>query len=125
MDEADFTLVAWLRKILIEWELDTATLSQMSHVPESVLKEYLALGDSGESLPSGPAALSSAVPLIAIFKNIRATYPDAKEQNEWLKRPNSVFDGFAPAALMSQSEESLAFVAYAVESGLRYVKADS
>ena len=86
-------LIQWLRRIQQSWELDLAGLARLTHVPEPVLKEHLKLTATElETYPTVPADLGNAVALVSLFKRIQEEYPDAQEQNDWLKRPNSVFE---------------------------------
>ncbi len=113
-------LVEWLRRIRTEWELDPAQLSKITHVPVEVLLRYLGLGPAaiGE-LPAVPGELLDAMPLVGLYRKLVSVYPTASAQNEWLKRPNSVFDGNRPIDVLMMSSEHVSYVAYAVESGLR------
>jgi hypothetical protein len=113
-------LIQWLRRIQQSWDLDLAGLSRLTHVPESTLKEHLKLTASElENLPTVPSDLSNSVALVSLFKRLQEEYPDAEEQNDWLKRPNSVLEGQVPVEVIALSPEHLAYVSYVVESGLR------
>jgi uncharacterized protein (DUF2384 family) len=113
-------LIQWLRRIQQSWELDLAALSRLTHVPESKLKEHLKLTVSElENLPTVPSDLSNAVALVSLFKRLQEEYPNAEEQNDWLKRPNSVLEGQVPVEVIALSPEHLAYVSYVVESGLQ------
>jgi hypothetical protein len=116
----DLHLVQWLRKIQTTWELELQALSRVSHIPETTLQSYLAMSpDEITKLPTVPAELSHAVPLVSLFKRIQETYPDPKEQNFWLKTSNSVLEGQVPVDAISISPSHLAYVSYVVESGIR------
>ena len=113
-------LIGWLRKISIEWEIGEERLAALCHCPVETLQAYLALSAEGiESLPTIPGGLDSAMVLVGIFRRIRETYPDPTEQNLWLMRENSVFEGHRPIDVMAMSPDHLAYVGYTVESGLR------
>jgi len=118
--ESEGHLVDGLRQIQVQWELSVSELSKIAHVPEEVLIRYFGLNqDELAGLPALPVELLGGVPLVGLFRKLVSTYPTAEQQNEWLKRPNSVFEGNRPIDIMAMSPEHVAFVAYAVESGLR------
>jgi hypothetical protein len=113
-------VIEWLRKVQLEWDLPVEQLARLCHCPVDRLKSHLALSAGEmEGPPTVPAGLDAAVTLVGIFKNIRDTYPDPHDQNGWLQRENSVFEGHRPIDVMAMSPEHLAFVGYTVESGLR------
>ena len=121
--ENELHLVDGLRQIQIQWELSIQEFSRIAHIPETVLARYFGLTqDALADLPAVPADLLGAVPLVGLFRNLITTYPTPEQQNEWLKRPNSVFEGHRPIDVMAMSPDHLAFVAYSVESGLRLVR---
>ena len=125
MNESNLHVIEWLRKVQLAWELPADQLARLCHCPVEVLQHHLALSATEiEELPTVPAGFDSAVTLIGIFKNIRATYPEADDQNGWLQRENSVFEGHRPIDVMAMSPEHLAFVGYTVESGLRLTAKD-
>ncbi len=120
--EKDLHLIEWLRRVQLTWELDLSKLSTIAHVSEAVLKQYLAsTPEQIEAFPSIPAGLEPAVALIGVFRRIQGVYPTAEEQNHWLTNPNSVFEGNKPIDVMAMSPDHLAYVSYAVESGLTLV----
>ncbi|NDG84077.1 MAG: DUF2384 domain-containing protein [Proteobacteria bacterium] len=120
MDAAQETLIGSLRKISLQWELSLPELARIAHVPEEELGRFFALPeDEAVGLPTVPGALLGAVPLVGIFRMLVRTYPSPEAQNEWLKRPNGVFEGRRPIDVMAMSPDHLAYVAYTVESGLR------
>ncbi len=97
-----------------------ASLSRLAHVPEATLKTFLAMThEKLNELPTVPAELAPAVPLVSLFKRIQERYPDAKAQNDWLKSPNTVLENQVPVDVMALSPEHLAYVSYVVESSLR------
>jgi hypothetical protein len=113
-------LIGWLRKISIDWEISEERLASLCHCPLETLRNYLALSTEGvENLPTIPEGLDSAMVLVGLFKRIREAYPDPTEQNLWLMRENSVFEGHRPIDVMAMSPDHLAYVGYTVESGLR------
>jgi hypothetical protein len=116
----DLHLVDWLRKIQLAWDLDLAGLSRIAHVSESVLDSYLKIpAHELASYPSIPAGLESAVALVGLYRRLLTVYPTQEEQNIWLKRQNSIFENHRPIEIMAMSSDHLAYVTYAVESGLR------
>ena len=118
--EKDLHLIEWLRRIQLTWELDGPKLSKIAHVSEAVLKQYLSYSPEAiDGLPSIPQGLEPAVALVGVFRRVQGVYPTAEEQNHWLTHPNSVFEGNRPIDVMAMSPEHLAYVSYAVESGLR------
>ncbi len=120
MNLNEMHLVEWLKQIKDLWELSFEQLARISHVEEKVLLRYLALGPSEiKELPTVPAELDAAMPLVGLYRQVVKVYPTAELQNEWLKRPNTVFEGNRPIDVMAMSAEHLAYVCYAVESGLR------
>ena len=120
MNESNLHVIEWLRKVQLEWELPLEQLARLCHCPVEVLEQHLARSPAEiESLPTVPAGLDAAVTLIGIFKNIRSTYPEPRDQNGWLQKENSVFEGHRPIDVMAMSPDHLAFVGYTVESGLR------
>lgn len=121
--ENDLHLVNWLRKIMLDWELDIEKLSKLAHTPKEILKDYFKRSsDEIDALPSVPAGLENAVALIGIFRRIQEAYPKLDDQNTWLNRPNQVFDGNKPIEIMAMSPEHVQYISYAVESGLRLQK---
>ena len=125
MNESNLHVIEWLRKVQVEWELPLDQLARLCHCPVEVLQHHLALSETEiEGLPTVPAGFDSAVTLIGIFKNIRSTYPEPGDQNGWLLKENSVFEGHRPIDVMAMSPEHLAFVGYTVESGLRLTAKD-
>jgi hypothetical protein len=122
LNENEGHLVDGLRQIQIQWELTVVELSKISHIPESVLSKYFSLNQEElANLPAVPSELLGGVALVGLFRKLITTYPTPEQQNEWLKRPNSVFEGHRPIDIIAMSPDHLAFVAYSVESGLRLV----
>lgn len=120
--EKDLHLIEWLRRIQLNWELDLAKLSRVSHVSEVQLTHFLSLSPEQISeLPSIPLGLEPAVALVGVFRRVQTVYTTAEEQNTWLLNPNSVFEGNRPIDIMAMSPEHLAYISYVVESGLRLV----
>jgi hypothetical protein len=125
MNHTNLHVIEWLRKVQLDWELPIEQLARLCHCPVDVLERSLALSASEiESLPTVPPGFDAAVTLIGIFKNIRNTYPEPRDQNGWLQKENSVFEGHRPIDVMAMSPEHLAFVGYTVESGLRLTSRD-
>jgi hypothetical protein len=125
MTDSNRHVIEWLRKVQVEWELPVDQLARLCHCPVDVLEKHLALSaDQIHALPTVPAGFDAAVTLIGIFRNIRATYPESRDQNGWLQKENSVFEGHRPIDVMAMSPEHLAFVGYTVESGLRLTAQD-
>ncbi len=119
-EKQDLHLVEWLRRIQLSWELDLEKLSKLCHVDQSVLKHFLDMSSAEVSeLPSIPTGLESAVALVGIYRRVSTVYKTPEEQNQWLTRANSVFEGNRPIDVMSMSPDHLAYVSYTVESGLR------
>lgn len=115
-------LIDWLRKIQLTWELAPSELSRLSHISEEVLAPYLKLSMAEiDALPSVPSGLENAMGLVGIFRRIQDVYPTPELQNDWLKKPNQIFEGNRPIDVMAMSPDHLLYVGYAVESGLRLV----
>jgi hypothetical protein len=113
-----------LRKIQVEWELSTQELALMAHVPEAALKEFLALSqESADTLPSVPAGLETAVPLVSVFRSLGKLRPDPTLQIEWLKQENSILEGQVPIQVMMMSPAHLSWVAYTLDSAVRQAQA--
>ncbi len=126
MRDENLHLVEWLQRIQTGWELDSAELARITHVPVEVLSRFLELEPAAvEDLPSVPAELLPAVPLVGLYRKLLCVYPTAALQNEWLKRPNSVFEGIRPIDALMMSSEHVSYVAYAVESGLTLTPRES
>lgn len=119
MDE-NLNLLQYLRKIQVDWELDAEQISKISHVGVMTLQKYFSMPPSEiESLPSIPAGLDSAMPLVSIYKNLSRMIPDAEKQNEWLVVPNELFEGNKPIEVMAMSPNHLSWVSYTLESQAR------
>ena len=120
MDSENLHLVQYLRKIQIAWELAPEELAKISHVTQEKLKEYLDLSsDAVDGLPSLPAGLEPAMPLVSIYKNLIQMMPDSEKQNEWLVVPNELFEGNKPIEVMAMSPDHLSWVSYTLESQAR------
>lgn len=118
--ETDLHLVNWLRKIMHDWELDIEKLSKLAHTSPEMLKSYFKRpSEEIESLPSVPAGLENAVALVGVFRRIQGAYPKPEDQNTWLNRPNSVFEGNKPIDVMAMSAEHVQYVSWAVEGGIQ------
>jgi|GEM_PF-3496482 len=124
-DETSLHLIDWLRKIQLAWELSPSELSQIAHSSEADLKTYLAMTATaiGE-LPTIPSGLESAVGLVGLYRQLITVYPTHEEQLKWLELPNPILEGRRPIEVMAMSPAHLAYVTYAVESGLRLGKRD-
>ena len=117
---SDLHLVDWLRRIQMNWELENSELSRLAHADESLLLKYFQYSrDELAALPTIPLGFEHASHLVGIYRRVEGEYPTPAEQNEWLKRPNSVFEGNRPIDVMAMSPEHLAYISYVVESGLR------
>ena len=113
-------LIEWLRKIQLAWDLSPVELSRISHAEEADLKRYLALSNTEVlSLPTIPSGLEAAVGLVGLYRQLLTVYPSREEQLKWLELPNQVLEGRRPLEVMAMSPAHLAYVTYAVESGLR------
>ena len=113
-------LVDWLRKIQNEWALNTEEMSRIAHVSEETLAFYFKMSpDELALLPTVPSSLENGAHLVGVYRRILTEYPTAELQSEWLKRPNSVFEGNRPIDVMAMSPDHLAYLSYVVESGLR------
>jgi len=120
MEAEQESLIGSLKRISAQWELSVPELSRIAHVPVEELGRFFALEEEAVGgLPAVPAGFLGAVPLVGLFRMLVRTYPSPEAQNEWLKRPNGVFEGRRPIDVMAMSPDHLAYVAYTVESGLR------
>ena len=120
MESEPVHLIEWLKRIQTSWGLGVADLARMSSTDEGRLASYFRLTQSevGE-LPSIPEGLESAVGLVGLYRLLLGVYPTVEEQLKWLELPNSVFEGRRPIEVIAMSPSHLAYVTYAVESGLR------
>ncbi len=113
-------LVDWLRKIQLGWELEISDLARLAHIEEPLLQKYFKMNASElQALPTIPSGLEHASHLVGVYRRVEGEYPNASDQNEWLKKPNSVFEGNRPIDVMVMSPEHLAYISYIVESGVR------
>ena len=113
-------LIDWLRKIQVAWELSPGELSRVAHASEGDLKNYFSLSSSEVLLlPTIPSGLESAVGLVGLYRQLLTVYPTQEEQLKWLELPNQVLEGRRPIEVMAMSPSHLAYVTYAVETGLR------
>ena len=116
----NLNLVQYLKKIQIDWELSVGDLSKIIHVSEVMIQKYFSLSAlEVDTLPSMPAGLETAMPLVAIYKNMIVMMPDSEKQNEWLVLPNDLFEGNKPIEVMAMSPSHLSWVSYTLESQVR------
>ncbi len=110
-------LLQYLRKIQVEWELGLEQLSKISHVEIATIQKYFLLSKSeADILPSIPAGLDAAMPLVSIYKNLSRMMPSTEKQNEWLVIPHELFEGNKPIEVMAMSPDHLSWVSYTLES---------
>jgi hypothetical protein len=113
-------MVQYLRKIMVDWQLSSTELAQITHVSAEVLDQYLAMSRVQlDELPSMPAGLESAMPLVSVYKNLVRMVPDAEKQNAWLVSPHDLFEGNKPIEVMAMSPQHLLWVSYTLESAAR------
>jgi len=116
-EQINLHLVQYLKKILIEWELNSEQLARISHVPVDVMKTYLDLPVSSlDELPSIPSGLETAMPLVSVYKNLKRLLPEGEKLNEWLVSPHDLFEGNKPIEVMAMSPNHLSWVSYTLES---------
>lgn len=115
--DLELSLIAFLRKIQVEWELNLEQLSRISHVEVQVLKRYIDFSQAEiEQLPTIPPGMDPAVPLVSIFRNLKRKIADSEKLNQWLKEPNELFEGNRPIEVMAMSPQHLMWVSYTLES---------
>jgi hypothetical protein len=113
-------VIAELRQIQVDWALTPTELSSVTHTPIETLRRYLALkAAEAEELPTVPAGLENAVPLISVFKSLQKLRPKAEDQHDWLRSPNSILENQIPLQVMMMSPNHLAWVGYTLESAVR------
>ncbi len=111
------SLIEWLRRILLEWDLTPEKLAQLTHTPESVLLGFLKVTEAeAQRLPTVPQGLENAVPLVSIFKRLKSKFPDAEAQVKWLFTEHADFGNFKPIDVIAQTPENLSWVSYYLES---------
>ena len=110
-------LVAQLRHIQLEWQMDLLTLSRITHVDEENLEFFLnKKNDEMANLPTVPTELQNAVPLVSVFLSLQKSMPDPEKQSEWLVTPNETFEGNKPIDVMAMSPDHLSWVSYTLVS---------
>jgi hypothetical protein len=115
-----FGLVPYLRKIMVDWQLSTDQLAQVTHVTVADLDRYLQMSRTElNALPSVPAGLESAMPLVSVYKNLNRMVATYEKQNEWLVTPHDLFEGNKPIEVMAMSPQHLMWVSYTLESAAR------
>lgn len=113
-------LVPYLRKIMMDWQLSTDQLAQVTHVTVADLDRYLQMSRTElNALPSVPAGLESAMPLVSVYKNLNRMVTTPEKQNEWLVTPHDLFEGNKPIEVMAMSPQHLMWVSYTLESAAR------
>lgn len=113
-------LVQYLRKIMVDWQLSPEQLAKVTHVSTEDLDRYLNMSRSElNELPSMPAGLETAMPLVSVYKNLNRMVTTAEKQNEWLVTPHDLFEGNKPIEVMAMSPQHLMWVSYTLESAAR------
>jgi hypothetical protein len=113
-------LVQYLRKIMVDWQLSPEQLAKVTHVTAVDLDRYLKMSRADlNDLPSMPAGLESAMPLVSVYKNLNRMVPTSEKQNEWLVTPHDLFEGNKPIEVMAMSPQHLMWVSYTLESAAR------
>ena len=113
-------LVPYLRKIMVDWQLSPEQLAKVTHVTVVDLERYLKMSRAElDELPSMPAGLESAMPLVSVYKNLNRMVATSEEQNEWLVTPHDLFEGNKPIEVMAMSPQHLMWVSYTLESAAR------
>ncbi len=113
-------LVQYLRKIMVDWQLSPEQLAKVTHVSPEDLDRYLNMSRNElDQLPSMPAGLETAMPLVSVYKNLNRMVSTAEKQNEWLVTPHELFEGNKPIEVMAMSPQHLMWVSYTLESAAR------
>lgn len=124
-DAADRHLLAWIRAIRLEWNLELPQLARLVHADEATLARFLALSPAqAAELPTIPVGLDHAPALVSIYRRLRALYPRIEDQVKWLFTSHPDFGGEKPVEVAASSVANLLWVAYALESAAALAKRD-
>ena len=111
------SIVEWLRRILLDWDLSTEKMALLTHTPEQVLTKYFSMSEeAAHLLPSVPEGLENTVPFISIYKRLKEKFPGTEEQVKWLFTEHADFGNNKPIDVIAQTQENLSWVSYYLES---------
>lgn len=110
---ADETLNESLERIQQEWGLSDLQMASLTHVDEQTyagwkVKNRSIIADA----PAIPSGMSTAVPVVSIYKALVRNFPEADDRIEWLFKENNDFGGNKPIDIATSSVENLFWMSY-------------
>lgn len=118
MKEPD-TLAEWLRRIQLDWQLGSTEMAALAHVEAATYDAWVRVSREGATagipVATVPVGMENAVPLIAIYKRLRAILPDPADQVKWLTQPHAAFDQNRPFDVARSSVQNLFWLSYYLE----------
>ncbi len=111
------TLPVLLRRIQLDWGMDSAQMASIAHVDAATFESWVSAKsddavDASVPQPTVPPGMDNAVPLVSIYTRLSAVIPSPEEQVQWLVKPHSAFDQNKPVDVMRSSLANLNWVAY-------------
>ncbi len=112
------TLPVLLRRIQLDWGMDSTQMASLAHVDVATYEGWVASKPEPEAVssaipqPTVPPGMDNAVPLVSIYRRLSAVVSSPEEQVQWLVKPHSAFDQNPPVDVMRSSLANLNWVAY-------------
>jgi hypothetical protein len=112
----DETLYQALERVQQDWGLNDMQMAKLAQVDVATYSRWMIEGRQAIDPPSVPLGMSSAVPVISIYKALERRFPDPEDRVKWLFKENPDFGNHKPIDIAASSVENLFWVSYYLES---------